>query len=130
MREFIQQLHNHYLTFCDNIFYFTSSFRVFFCRFVIAQWFTKKAFYIDDEDVISQLLICITLNEINLTAQKEAILACILFLKLIKIWVMDWKPENYSFEYYKKEKPKFLFGLLTVPFWILRHYLNYKKNSE
>lgn len=75
MREFIQQLHNHYLAFCDNIFYFTSSFRVFFCRFVIARWFTKKAFYIDDEDVIYQLLICITLNEINLTAQKEAILA-------------------------------------------------------
>jgi len=40
---------------------------------------------------------------------------------------MDWKPENHSFEYYKKEKPKFLFGLLTVLFSILRHYLNYKK---
>ena len=75
MIELIQQLHNHSLTFYDNIFYFSSSFRVFFCRSVIALLSTKKAFYIDDEDVIDLFLFYITLNEINLTAQKEVILA-------------------------------------------------------
>ena len=72
--ELIQQLDHHYIASYDNVGSIDDSQSDTFCRAVTGLGVSKRQLYTDDEDITKSFLRCISMNGINLPADKPDIL--------------------------------------------------------
>jgi hypothetical protein len=84
------------------------------CRVITQAGFSKRELYSDDDDVIYNILRCISVNGRSIAARKGDLLDRSALLQVERIDEKDRKTEAELFEGINKDKAAILGGILTV----------------
>ena len=84
------------------------------CRTVTGEWFSKRALYTDNEDIIYSFKRCIILNWINLSSTKSDLLDRSLLFELDRIDKCNRKSERILWKDFKNDLPAILWWIFDI----------------
>ncbi|MCY9664907.1 hypothetical protein M5X11_08040 [Paenibacillus alginolyticus] len=105
---------NNYMPCFDNLDIVTREKSDLLCMASTGGAFSKRALYTDSEESILELLRCVTLNGINIVAQRADLLDRSIIAELRRVEENERKEERTVWEEFERDKPLILGGALRL----------------
>jgi hypothetical protein len=112
--ELVQALAHHHFLFFDNVSYISEEQSDTLCKAITGGGHTKRALYLDDDDIIYSFMRCIGINGINLVTTRPDLLERSLLVELEPIESTERRAEKELYESFKKDLPFILGGVFDV----------------
>jgi len=112
--ELIQTLAHHWFLPFDNVSQISDQISDSLCRAITGSGSSKRELYSNDEDVVYKFKRCISLNGINIVAQKPDLLDRCLLIELQRIPKENRCTEKELLEAFEKDRPNIFGGMLDA----------------
>ena len=112
--ELVQALAHHYFLFFDNVSHINEEQSDTLCKAVTGGGHTKRALFLNDDDIIYSFKRCIGINGINLVTTRPDLLERSLLIELERIDPSHRKTEKELYENFAKDLPLILGGVFDV----------------
>jgi len=118
-REFIQLASHHWLISFDNLSRVSAQLSDALCRTITGSGFSKRELYSDDDDIIYNFQHTITINGINLAAERGDLLDRSLIIELQRL--KFFRDEKKFWRDFEKVKPEILGAIFDLVSSALKH---------
>jgi hypothetical protein len=112
--ELVQQLSHHYAPTYDNVSHMPEWISDSLCRAVTGEGHSKRELYTDDDDVIYQFRRCISINGINVAAQRPDLLSRSILIGLQSIPDERRCTEEAYYREFEAARPKLFGAMLDI----------------